>query len=481
LFPIDNKQFLSGCLEHLCSRFGAILPTSPEYCRVDVGEDDAMKSALIFFLSAVVGVSCGVTQNNVAQDAEEMPSSEDGAQFGYIRNGDELIGVPFKLENGMAVIGGHSLMPKDMLITSFKDDPLGLASRPNTLLWPGGRVPYELPANMEWQQEWNVMVAEWAKAGIRWVPRTPADTEYVKVVMGRKVATACGVSYTGRIPKAMYASDPNIAAVGGGQPLWLTTKAETTARGGNCPMLLTVIHEAGHALGFMHEHQRPDRDQYVTFSQPIAADNSAFVKIEGSKTYGPYDINSVLHYGTSNTGALNMRTKAGAVIAFNPGALSAGDIAGARAAYSAVMAVPTPAPTRAPTAPPVVASTPAPTASPRPTAATSAIATPQPVATVQQGRCLVVDGNQDQLFSGSEARANCQKKCESFASKEQRRCSWNGEILRAHPEARCVVTVRGRALVTMPSTLLSVCNARCDSYAKSNPGRTCEWGSRKLK
>ena len=30
----------------------------------------------------------------------------------------------------------------------------------------------------------------------------------------------------------------------------------------------TFLHELGHALGLIHEHKRPDRDQYVTVRTP---------------------------------------------------------------------------------------------------------------------------------------------------------------------------------------------------------------------
>lgn len=59
-----------------------------------------------------------------------------------------------------------------------------------------------------------------------------------------------------------------------------------------------ILHELTHVLGFYHEHQRPDRDNYIT----ILMDNvkskltHQFQKLEFD-TYGmEYDFGSIMHY-----------------------------------------------------------------------------------------------------------------------------------------------------------------------------------------
>lgn len=61
----------------------------------------------------------------------------------------------------------------------------------------------------------------------------------------------------------------------------------------------TVYHEQGHALGFIHEHQRPDRDSYVTIDlNNVPTDlRGNFTRVTGLQDQqGPYDFMSIMHY-----------------------------------------------------------------------------------------------------------------------------------------------------------------------------------------
>lgn len=91
-----------------------------------------------------------------------------------------------------------------------------------------------------------------------------------------------------------------VGKTGGVQPISL---------GPGCKNLGKAAHELIHALGFIHEHQRSDRDNYVdiflenvgstclTSGKGSCAGN--FNKApDGLMTYyGEYDFNSVMHYG----------------------------------------------------------------------------------------------------------------------------------------------------------------------------------------
>ena len=64
-----------------------------------------------------------------------------------------------------------------------------------------------------------------------------------------------------------------------------------------------AAHEIGHALGLFHEHQRPDRERYVSIikqnvrTESIYVNNFAMVEEEEVNTYNlPYDYASVMAY-----------------------------------------------------------------------------------------------------------------------------------------------------------------------------------------
>ena len=102
-----------------------------------------------------------------------------------------------------------------------------------------------------------------------------------------------------------------------------------------------ILHELGHVLGMHHEHQRSDRDNFVTlrpendimrelgFSKGQYRTN--FGILDRSKNYGPYDYDSVMHYSSywfeSDNSSLIHAGNRGAAT------LSAGDVATVRALY----------------------------------------------------------------------------------------------------------------------------------------------------
>ena len=61
-----------------------------------------------------------------------------------------------------------------------------------------------------------------------------------------------------------------------------------------------AAHELIHSLGFIHTHQRSDRDQYLDFKmnlEDMTPDMRDQYKIyEGQTLYVPYDYGSVMHY-----------------------------------------------------------------------------------------------------------------------------------------------------------------------------------------
>jgi len=64
--------------------------------------------------------------------------------------------------------------------------------------------------------------------------------------------------------------------------------------------LSTLVHEMGHTIGLLHEHQRPDRNSYITFTpanadKPWIAGNFDFFSYN-YQAIGLYDYASVMHY-----------------------------------------------------------------------------------------------------------------------------------------------------------------------------------------
>lgn len=147
-----------------------------------------------------------------------------------------------------------------------------LAFDGNVVLWPGGVVPcvFDSGVSVSHQKAFLDAAVDWATfANVSFVARTN-QADYIYVQEG--------------------ANGDNSAGVGklGGQQA-LTVSAWTRS---------VICHEIGHTLGLVHEHQRSDRNGFVTIQTQNIQPGSefAFAILPNSNNRGAYDFLSVMHY-----------------------------------------------------------------------------------------------------------------------------------------------------------------------------------------
>lgn len=149
--------------------------------------------------------------------------------------------------------------------------------------WPNGIVPYDL-SKLTPEQATNATLAMrlWMDTGanLTFVPRT-TEKEYVYFTGN----TEAGNNTTFNGFRAGARVEVNITAFWWRQGPWMPA------------------HELGHALGFHHEHQRWDRDRYVTLHyehiKPGRESDYDWVpKTHWIVVTSTYDYRSIMHYRT---------------------------------------------------------------------------------------------------------------------------------------------------------------------------------------
>lgn len=200
---------------------------------------------------------------------------------------------------------------------------------PTVSLWPATTASapyrYEIPYAIsgDFSEDYVEDVIEPAldhwntNTNVRFVPWDGVATDYVEIL---SVAGRCW---------------SNAGRQGGRQEIKLDEAG--------CTRVATVIHELGHTVGLKHEHQRPDRDQFVRIVDAniqTEPDRSGNFTIYGpGLPLGAYGYTSIMHYrptafGKPAAGGGQRTTIETLGPAIDPeSVLTAGDLAGVRRLY----------------------------------------------------------------------------------------------------------------------------------------------------
>ena len=150
----------------------------------------------------------------------------------------------------------------------------------DSLLWPDGRVPYVISDRIQGEdlEVIHAAIEHWnTETVIDWFPRTD---EY---------------HYALFLPRSLFSRDPCHSGVGVGSPTRIST--------GGCDFH-AVVHEMGHAVGLLHEHERPDFHRFLV-EDPRISDvvwhhsGRSFLTWflhSGRAPPYPYDYRSAMHY-----------------------------------------------------------------------------------------------------------------------------------------------------------------------------------------
>ncbi|XP_071078925.1 protein SpAN-like [Haliotis cracherodii] len=190
----------------------------------------------------------------------------------------EEMGVDGAYESDM------KLTPEQMMMIGNDGQPGGSRYRRKAVaqdqyLWPNNIVAYEFDSDLPSNYRDNIRQAihHWEDLTcIRFREYSPGvgDDSRVKFYQGAGCQSAIG-------------------RIAGGQE---------TSIGSRCNTMGSIAHEIGHVLGFYHEQSRPDRDEHVSVHMENVTPKFQYnFKKYGTsqvRTDEPYDIGSVMHYGS---------------------------------------------------------------------------------------------------------------------------------------------------------------------------------------
>ena len=203
-------------------------------------------------------------------ETRTLPAPSGDANNLYARK-PETNQVEFRVVDGLAIAYGDVLLGKPE--AGFAGDR-GVSETPTPQLWENPEIPYAINPDLPNPKRVEQAIEYFNQhTPVKFVPYQDQKDALVF-----EQGTEHCLSYLGK--------------VGGLQPIRLSDQCQTQE----------ILHEMMHALGFIHEHSRPDRDQYVHVLWENIDPNYAvqFAMVPDSFTEAihgaPFDYHSVMIY-----------------------------------------------------------------------------------------------------------------------------------------------------------------------------------------
>lgn len=142
--------------------------------------------------------------------------------------------LKYRLEDGVAVVQGDIVIGEIVTEEGAEAPDSGYVAMPSLKLWRSPVIPYYIQPSLRDPERVLHALEMFSNTVIQFVPFNGQED-----VMVFEEANGECKSYVGRI--------------GGKQPLWISPGCQPD----------DIAHEILHALGFVHEQNRTDRDQYL--------------------------------------------------------------------------------------------------------------------------------------------------------------------------------------------------------------------------